>query len=479
MDSVNNLVLPDLDALSSFSETRRKEMPDIDESEFFVDDNDSFKTEQNEIKTPQAEDSIPSIEEPEPVADSIQLSEEERKLVEEFDLDMDVEDEEDDLLADQDSNDDDEDDEAEGYSLAKEVGIDFDQILNDAVDAGTSDVYMVPNELVAFKILGDIKRQPQYGLINGRMMLRLQQNIISHVLESDFVENLELDTSYTIDTGKHRGRRWRLNIGKTFADPFMVLRLVNASVPKPSELKIPKAMQDWFFLPKGLILVTGPTGSGKSTSIASLIRSIQLNLPKTIITIEKPIEFMFGYDGKALVVQREIGKDARTFTAALTSAMREAPDVIFVGEVRNQDEVSALLTASETGHLAVSTMHTNNAAETLNRISSLFEGEDKIRVLVSLADSVQGIASQTLVKTIDGKSRFAVYEVLEITPDVRSFIREGRVKDLADYVWENETSMEHNLIRATVEGRCSFEEALAHSSRPQLMKELAKKERLI
>lgn len=208
-----------------------------------------------------------------------------------------------------------------------------------------------------------------------------------------------------------------------------------------------------------------------STTLASIIREIQLNRSDKIITVEKPVEYVYGIAGRSSVTQREVGRDTKSFAAALDSAMRQHPDVLLIGEVRNQEEVSALLYAAETGHLAFSTMHTNSAPHTLNRIKRLFSGEEQVRILGDLSEVARGFSNQLLVKSLDGKSRSSVNEVLEVDDTVKQLILTGDVRGIVHYQEEQGITMEHELVKAVIEGRCSVEEARKVSSfRPRLDK---------
>lgn len=354
-------------------------------------------------------------------------------------------------------------------------GLDLDLILGKAIEVGASDVDIIPNDEISFEILGEMHRLSEFGILTPDITTRLQLNIISHVLEADFVENLELDTAYVLKTGPHKGRRMRLSVGKSFGEVFLVFRVIADQIPTPGQLGIPNAIQEWCQLPNGLVLICGPTGSGKSTSFSSMIRKIQLERAQKIITIEKPIEFVYGKDGRAVIVQREVGRDARTFAGALKSAMRQHPKIIMVGEVRDQEEVDEILRAAETGHLALTTLHATSPPGAINRIMSLYEGEDRLRILSSLKDNVRGIANQTLVKTKDGKSRFALHATLSVTPEVSEMIGAGDVEGLQAYMRDNELTMEHQLARAVREGRCHLEDARSQAAFPQLFDELVGK----
>lgn len=212
-----------------------------------------------------------------------------------------------------------------------------------------------------------------------------------------------------------------------------------------------------------------------TTTFASLIRQMQLTRQQKIITIEKPIEFMYPDDGKAFITQREVGSDAKSFSNALVSAMRQDPDVILVGEVRNRIEVDEFLRAAETGHLALTTIHTNTPPATINRIRSLYTGDDQIRIMASLEENMRGIANQTLLKTPDGKGRFALFSVLNFDREVRRLIREGNLVALEDYMRDRKTTIEYRIAEAVNDGRCSEAEGLSHAPDPIYLKSLLKK----
>ena len=361
----------------------------------------------------------------------------------------------------------------EGYDLDgadEEVddlaGFSIDKIIEKAIDVGASDIHLSADAEVAFSVLGDIVRMPEFGLVPPVIVQRAYTKITTHVAQSRFAEDLELDTSYRVKTGKYKDRRLRLSVGRSFSNVFMVFRVISESIPTPKELGVSSVVQGWTSLPNGLVLICGPTGTGKSTTFASLIHKIQLERAQKIITIEKPIEYVYGNVGKAFITQREVGSDARNFSNALTSAMRQAPDIIMVGEVRNREEVDELLRASETGHLALSTMHTNSPAATITRIKSMYEGDEQLRVLGSLKDNVRGIANQVLLKTLDGRSRFAVQSVLNVTDEVSEMIGDGDSNGIEQYMRREGLTIEHELIKAVKFGRCSLNEARSKSASP-------------
>lgn len=362
----------------------------------------------------------------------------------------------------------DDDDELAGFNL--------DEILSHAIDLNASDVHINPEDQVAFTILSDIRRISEFGIISPNITERLQFEIISNVLGDEFIQTLELDTSYVLKTGRHAGRRTRMSVGRSGGSVFMVFRVVADVIPTCKELGITGQLLRWTDLPNGLVMINGPVGTGKTTTLASLLKRIQMEKAKKIITIEKPIEFVYGTEGKGVVTQREVGIDTRSFAGALTSALRQAPDVLLIGEARDRTEFSELLRAAETGRLAFSTMHTNSAPATVNRIMGLFDGSEQARILGTLADVTRGFANQVLVKTPDGKGRFAVREVLPVDEEVSRFIMKGDVASIQDYQMHNKITMDHELVKAVDGGFCTAKEARLQSSNPlrfdKLLKEL-------
>lgn len=448
--------------LSGFGSLKdRPELPELEEEVEVIDhpEDEEIETVDNEIIGDSLEDLIHGLE-----LDSDGYSDDDDSAdtnsegyQEAWGTDIEAE-----LIAD----DEEDEDEFEGFNL--------DEVLGLAIDLGASDVDIIANDEVSFEIRGDMRRASEFGLLSPDVTTRLQLLIISHVLEADFVENLELDTAYVLKTGEHKGRRMRLSVGKSFGDVFLVFRVIADQIPSPEDLGVPKIVQDWCQLPNGLVLICGPTGSGKSTTFASMIRKIQLERSQKIITIEKPIEYVYGTEGKAVIVQREVGKDTRSFAGALKSAMRQHPKIIMVGEVRDQEEVDEVLRASETGHLALTTLHATSPPGAINRIMSLYEGEDRLRILSSLKDNVRGIANQTLVKTIDGESRFSLFAILPVTAEVSLLIGDGDVEGLQQYMRDNELTMEHQLTKAVKDGLCHLEDARAQAAFPDYFDQLIK-----
>ena len=353
-------------------------------------------------------------------------------------------------------------------------GFIIDDVIADAIAVGASDIHLNAHANVAYTINGDVSRVSKFGEVSPDITRGVYNKITSNVSQSDFATDKNLDASYVVRTGAAKGRRVRLSVGRSFGDFYMVMRVISDHIRTPEELGLPSELSTWMRRPRGLFLMNGPTGSGKSTTLASLVRQVQMTMPKKIITVEKPIEYVYGHVGKALITQREVGPDCRTFGSGLTAAVRELPNIILIGEVRNAEEMDALLIAADTGHLAVSTLHTNSAPETVNRIMAMFSGNnsERARVLDTLSTATQGFANQALVKSKNGDSRFAVHELLIMDDEVRSMIGKGDVRGITDYQMRNESTLDHALARAVLTNRTSVEEALDHSQHPERFEKL-------
>ena len=219
--------------------------------------------------------------------------------------------------------------------------------------------------------------------------------------------------------------RFRVNAYKQRGTFGMALRIIPLEIPSMESLGLPAVLNDLARLPRGLILVTGPTGSGKSTTLASMIDQINKERNCHILTLEDPLEYLHKHQ-KAIVNQREIGSDSLSFSNALRAALREDPDVILVGEMRDLETISIAITAAETGHLVLSTLHTNGAAKTIDRVVDVFPPHQQQQVKVQLASVIQAVISQQLLPKGDGKGRVAALEIMVATPAIRNLIREGK-----------------------------------------------------
>ena len=275
---------------------------------------------------------------------------------------------------------------------------------------------------------------------------RLILSIINQRQRTTLEEDRELDFSLSFlltgESGEKKNSRFRVNIFYQRGSLGTVLRIVNNEIPKPERLGIPPRVIELTQKKQGLVIVVGPTGSGKSTTLASLIDAINHTRPAHIITIEDPVEFAYTND-QAIIEQREVHSDTHSFTAALKHAMRQAPDIIMVGEMRDTETMMAALTASETGHLVFATLHTNTAPQTIDRIIDSFSAEHQNQIRQQLASALIGIVSQRLLPRMDGKGRIAAFEVMIATPPVCALIRDNKTFQLQSIM---ETSQKDGML---------------------------------
>ena len=243
----------------------------------------------------------------------------------------------------------------------------------------------------------------------------------------------------------------------------MVLRIVGTIVPTPESLSLPPSVIDLYKMKRGLVLVTGPTGSGKSTTLASLVGKINMDLDAHIITLEDPIEYLHRH-ARSIVNQREIGIDATSYDLALRSALREDPDVILVGEMRDLETISTAITAAETGHLVLSTLHTIGAAATIERIIDVFPPHQQEQIRTQLANVLVSVVSQQLVPTVDKRGRVAAFEVMHATPAIRNLIRENKTHQIATSIQTSRRlgmiTMDDALVELYMKGKIDRNEAL-------------------
>ena len=251
-------------------------------------------------------------------------------------------------------------------------------------------------------------------------------SIMTEQQRSDYERDLETDFALSYSDNM----RFRVNAFNTLNGPAAVLRTIPTTIFSIEDLHAPEILKKLAELHKGLVLVTGPTGSGKSTTLAAMIDHINRNQEKHILTIEDPVEFVHT-SKKSLINQREVGASTKSFARALRSALREDPDIILVGELRDLETIQLAMTAAETGHLVFGTLHTNSAAKTIDRIIDVFPANDKEMVRAMLSVSLEAVIAQTLVKRADGAGRMAIHEILVGTPAIRNLIRENKVPQIA------------------------------------------------
>lgn len=302
--------------------------------------------------------------------------------------------------------------------------MDLTQLLAFMMQNGASDLHLSAKSPPIIRVYGQLRRVKSDPLKNDDIRAMLY-SVMTEDQRSEYEKNLEID--FAIAFGEKA--RFRVSAFTTRNGSAAVFRVIPSQIPSMEELALPSIMRRFAELEKGIVLVTGPTGSGKSTTLASIIDHINANDASHIITIEDPVEF-FHASKKSLVNHRELGADTRSFSAALRSALREDPDVILVGEMRDYETISLALTAAETGHLVFGTLHSSSAAKTVDRIIDVFPASDKEMVRTMLAGSLQGIISQTLLRKADGAGRVGAFEILVGTNAVRNLIRENQIAQI-------------------------------------------------
>ena len=302
--------------------------------------------------------------------------------------------------------------------------MDLTQLLAFTMQNGASDLHLSAGSPPIIRVHGILKRVKSDALSSDDIRTMLY-SVMTEDQRAEYEKNMELD--FAIALGEKA--RFRVNGFTTRLGSSAVFRTIPTEVPTMADLDLPPIIRRFADLEKGIVLVTGPTGSGKSTTLASMINHINTETPKHIITIEDPVEF-FHTSKKSLINHREVGMDSHTFARALKSSLREDPDVILVGEMRDYETIALALTAAETGHLVLATLHSSSAAKTIDRIIDVFPTGDKSMVRAMLANSLQGVVAQTLLRKADGSGRVGAYEVLVGTNAVRNLIRENQIPQI-------------------------------------------------
>jgi twitching motility protein PilT len=345
----------------------------------------------------------------------------------------------------------------------------IDDLLTTMVEHDASDLHLAVGSPPAMRVHGHLERFPE----KDRLTAEQTRDLIYRILSTDQQKQLEtkraLDFSYSVPGLA----RFRVNAYFQRASVGAAFRLIPARIRGLDELKMPERLYELCDKPRGLVLVTGPTGSGKSTTLAALLDRINHARAEHILTIEDPIEFLH-WHRSCIVNQREIGSDVPSFADGLRSALRQDPDVILVGEMRDLETISTALTAAETGHLVFATLHTQSAPSTIDRIIDVFPSEQQQQVRMQVAATIQGVVTQNLIPTADGRGRVAALEVLLPDDAVRNLIRQGKIEQVYSVMQTNALrgmqTMEQSLADLVINRVVTPEAAFARTSRrEQLM----------
>uniref|UniRef100_A0A7C5KAQ4 Type IV pilus twitching motility protein PilT n=1 Tax=Thermodesulfobium narugense TaxID=184064 RepID=A0A7C5KAQ4_9BACT len=331
------------------------------------------------------------------------------------------------------------------------------ELLEKAVQMNASDIHISVGIPPVIRKEGKLVRLEEYGNITPKISFELIFSMLSDLQKKKIEEELDIDFSYGISGVG----RFRVNVFRQRGVWGAALRLIPWEIPSLESLGLPPVIAEFAKLVRGLVLVTGPTGSGKSTTLASLVNIINKTRECHIITIEDPIEYLHSHK-KSIVDQREVGNDTKSFARAVRASLREDPDVILVGEMRDLETISAAITAAETGHLVFSTLHTNDAPQTVDRIIDVFPTNQQQQIRTQLSTALQGVVSQALLPKIGG-GRIVAVEVMIATPAVRNLIREGKTSQLYSVIQTSGRygmqQLDSSLKDLVLRGKVSFEDA--------------------
>ncbi|ANU16934.1 type IV pili twitching motility protein PilT [Planococcus maritimus] len=321
----------------------------------------------------------------------------------------------------------------------------IDKVLTQARNLNVSDIHLTTGIPPVFRMHGTLKRYGDENLTPD-MTKEIAKALMPELLWQQFLDKGEMDFSYSLSGVA----RFRVNSFHQRGSISHAFRTIPTEIPTIADLNMPKILANLAETQQGLILVTGPTGSGKSTTLAAMIRHINENLTKHIITLEDPIEYLHRH-GSSIIDQREVGFDTDSFAAGLRAALRQDPDVVLVGEMRDLETISTAITAAETGHLVMATLHTSSAASTIERIIDVFPHGQQAQVRTQLAGILKAVVSQRLLPTADGTGRIAATEILINNPAVANLIRTEKVHQIPNVILTNRSFGMHMMVSSVQE----------------------------
>lgn len=318
--------------------------------------------------------------------------------------------------------------------------MDLREMLDAMVTYSASDLHLIEGMPATLRIHGDLVALGKESLSADRLRLFLDEILVDKIREKQFLEDRELDFAYELSG---RGR-FRINAYYQKGSVAFSVRRIPLIIPKLEDLNVPMVLRDLLRRPNGLIIVTGPTGCGKSTTLAAMIDLVNEEQSLHVVTVEDPIEYVYT-PKRCIVSQREVGEDTPSFSSALKHVLRQDPDVILIGEMRDLETMQAAITAAETGHLVFSTLHTTSASQTVDRIIDVFPPYQQTQVRSQLSITLQAVVTQKLLKRIDAKGRIPATEVLIATPAIRNLIREGKTYQLYSQIELGKESGMHTM----------------------------------
>lgn len=346
-----------------------------------------------------------------------------------------------------------------------------DELLKLMVDKRASDLHLKVASLPVLRIDGMLIRQEHLQQATLKDIESIFQQVTTQEQRVTFLREWELDFAYSVPGLA----RFRVNVLQQRATKGFVFRLIPFKIPSIDELGIPQILKKLVLKPRGLILVTGPTGSGKSTTLAAMIDYLNKNEARSVITIENPIEFLH-QDEKCTIVQRDLGDDTKSFATALTYALRHDPNVIVVGEMRDLDTISTAIMAAETGHLVLSTLHTTDAAQTIDRIVDVFPHGQQHQIRLQVSQVIEAVLSQALLPLIGGKGRISAFEIMLASAAVRNLIREEKTFELYNIIQlssrDGMQTLDEALAKLVKSSMVTLEEALSRTSNQLRLKRL-------
>jgi twitching motility protein PilT len=346
----------------------------------------------------------------------------------------------------------------------------LDKLLTKALEVGASDVHIVPNMPPLFRIhtvLEPVKGAPE---IPPEQSTKFVMDMVGEKRFKEFEEHRDLDFSTAVDGAG----RFRVNAHFQRDSVAIAFRSISSDVPALDTLNLPPAIQSLVTLPRGLVLVTGQTGSGKSTTLASMISAINKLYKRHVITLEDPVEYEL-FSNKCIIEQRELGSDVPTFASGLKHALRQDPDIILVGEMRDLETTSAAISAAETGHLVLSTLHTQNASQTIERIIDIYPSEQQNQIRAMLSNTLQAVISQVLFKRADCPGMIPACEVMLCSSAIRNCIRENRIHEIPNAIETSRQAgmctLDDSIKALALNGQISRDQAMSQAQRPNSLKD--------